>query len=275
VTTGAASRTALVTGAARGIGAAVAGRLSKDGLAIAVVDVNECDATVESIRAAGGSAEQYRCDVRDFEAVGSAVAAIEARQGPISVVASVAGIWEGVPFLELDPDSWHRLLDVNLTGSFHVCRHAAAAMVSHGGGSIVCVASNAAYLAWYGGAHYTASKAGLVGLVKAMAFELGPRGIRVNAVAPGTVRTPASEVDLADPDVEAIQVAACPIGRIGVPADIAEAVAYLADADRAAWVTGTTLLVDGGFGTHGEGAHFASGTSTVPSAMLEAPVEGN
>jgi 3-oxoacyl-[acyl-carrier protein] reductase len=138
------ARTALVTGAARGIGAAVAERLSQDGLVVAALDVNDCDATVESVRRGGGSAEQYRCDVRDWQAVASTVAEIERRQGPIGVVASVAGIWEGIAFLELDPQSWHRLLDVNLTGSFNVCRQAAASMAERGSGSIVCVASNAA-----------------------------------------------------------------------------------------------------------------------------------
>lgn len=255
---------ALVTGAAQGMGAAVAARLAQDGFAIAAVDVKSCDTTLRALRVAGGLAKGYVCDVQDWAAVGLMCQTIEDQQGPIAAVASVAGVWEGVPFLELDPTTWSRVVDVNLTGSFNVCRHTAEHMAARKSGAIVCVASNAAYMAWLGGAHYSASKAGLVGLVRAMALELGPLGIRVNAIAPGTVRTPANEDDLADPEVGTAQARACPLGRVGTPDDIADAVSFLTDNKRASWVTGITMLVDGGFGTHGEGADFASASSTVP-----------
>lgn len=253
---------ALVTGAARGIGAEVARRLSREH-AIAALDVRDADATVEDIGAGGGEAVGYRCDVRAWRQVAATVDEIEASQGPIAVVASVAGVWEHVPFLELDPDAWHRLLDVNLVGTFNVCRLGAAPMARRRRGAIVCIASNAAFLAWVGGAHYSASKAGIVGLVKGMALELGPLGIRANAICPGTVRTPATEAELADPAAEAEQVRACPVGRLGLPSDIAEAVAFLADPERASWVSGEALLVDGGFGTHGEGAGFGVASDSV------------
>lgn len=254
---------ALVTGAARGMGASIARRLSHDGFSIAALDVASSSATVEAVGQAGSAAVEYRCDVRDWDAVGQAVDDVEARQGPIAVLASVAGVWEAVPFLELDPESWRRVVDVNLTGSFYVARAVAQKMVARRSGSIVCVASTAAFMAWEGGSHYSASKAGLVGLVKAMALELGPHGIRVNSVCPGTVRTPANDDELDIPGVEAAQAATSPLGRIGAAGDIAEAVAFLADRTRAAWITGASLLVDGGYVTHGEGAGFGAHSSSV------------
>lgn len=254
---------AVVTGAARGMGAEVARRLSRDGLTIAALDVRSCDETVASIVDAGGRASGYVCDIRDWDALRETVDAIERDDGPIEVTAAVAGVYQTVPFLELDPGSWAALLDVNLLGTFHTCRLTAERMAARRRGAIVCIASNAAYLAWDASTHYTVSKAGIVGLVKGMALELGRHGIRANAVCPGTVRTPASEAELADPDVEREQVAACPIGRIGVPGDIAEAVAFLADPVRASWITGEALLVDGGYGTHGEGATFGGRTDST------------
>lgn len=251
---------ALVSGAAQGIGADVARRLAHEGYAIAALDVRPADETVAAI---GDAAVAYPCDVRDWDAVGGVVERVEREQGSIEAVASVAGVWEHVPFLDLEPPTWHRVLDVNLEGTFHVCRHAARRMAGRGRGAIVCIASNAAYLAWEGGAHYSASKAAIIGLVKGMALELGPHGIRANAVCPGTVRTPATLPELADPVSEAVQVRACPVGRIGEPSDIAEAVAFLLDGARAAWISGEALLVDGGFGTHGEGASFGVASNSV------------
>ena len=113
---------AFVTGARQGMGAEIAGRLARDGYAIAALDVLPCDDVVGEIEAAGGSVVAYRADVRSWQEVAGVVEAVESRQGPIEVLASVVGVWESVPFLELTPETWHRILDVNLEGSFNVCR---------------------------------------------------------------------------------------------------------------------------------------------------------
>ena len=257
------ARVAMVSGGARGIGAAAATRLAEDGYQVAVADLRPGHETVESINAAGGQARAYELDVRDWDAVSSTVAAVEHDLGPIEVLASVVGIWEYVPFLEMNPVSWHRILDVNLEGTFNITRLVAERMATRKRGAIVCVSSNAAQMAWVGGSHYSASKAGILGLVRGMAMELGPHGIRVNAVCPGTVLTPANEVELADAAAYEVQRQACPVGRIGQPSDIAEAIAFLGDSSRASWITGETMIVDGGFGTHGTGAEFGVGTDST------------
>ena len=253
-------RVALVTGAARGMGAHVAQRLARDGYELAVADVRTCDETVAAVTAAGGQATGYECDISDWEAV-----TIERDQGPLHAVAQVAGVYRNVPFLELDPASWGLLMDVNVDGCFHVTRHAARPMAERGTGSVVLISSTASWLVWDTSAHYTVSKAAIDGLVKGAAYELGPRGVRVNSVAPGTIRTPSTEGELALPGVEAAEAAACPLRRVGETSDIAEAVAFLSDPERAAWVTGHTLVVDGGYSTHGEGSSFGQHVDTIPA----------
>jgi NAD(P)-dependent dehydrogenase (short-subunit alcohol dehydrogenase family) len=254
-----------VTGAARGMGADVAGRLAQDGYELAVADVRSCDKTVAAIASAGGVARGYECDIADWDAVGALVDAIERDQGPLHAVAQVAGVYRNVDFLDLDPSSWRLLMDVNVDGSFHVTRHAARPMAERGAGSIVLISSTAAWLAWDTAAHYTVSKAAIDGLVKGAAYELGPQGVRVNSVAPGTIRTPSTEGELAMPGVEAAEAGACPLRRVGETSDIAEAVAFLTDPERASWVTGHTLVVDGGYSTHGEGSSFGQHVDTIPA----------
>ena len=141
-------RVALVTGAARGMGAHVAERLARDGYELAVADVRSCDETAATIGAAGGRATGYECDISDWDAVGELVEAIERDQGPLHAVAQVAGVYRNVPFLELDPAGWGLLMDVNVDGSFHVTRHAARPMAERGRGSIVLISSTASWLVW-------------------------------------------------------------------------------------------------------------------------------
>lgn len=256
----AGKRVALVTGAARGMGAQVALRLAQDGYELAVADVRSCEATAEAI----GAAVPYQCDIRDWSAVEALVAAVERDQGPIHAAVQVAGVYRNVDFLELDPAAWRLVLDVNVDGTFNVCRLAAAPMAARGSGSIVLISSTASWLVWDESAHYTTSKAAIDGLVKGAAYELGSRGVRVNSVAPGTVRTPATAGELSLPGVEDAEAGACPLGRVGETDDVAEAVAFLCDPVRAAWVTGHTLVVDGGYSTHGQGSSFGQHVDTIP-----------
>jgi NAD(P)-dependent dehydrogenase (short-subunit alcohol dehydrogenase family) len=264
------ARVALVTGAGRGMGAHVARRLTQDGYELAVADVRSCDETVESIEAEGGRARGYRCDVADWDAVGELVERVESEQGPIHAVAQVAGVYRNVPFLDLDPESWRLVMRVNVDGCFHVTRQAGRRMAERGAGSVVLISSTASWLVWDTAAHYTVSKAAIDGLVKGAAYELGPHGVRVNSVAPGTIRTPATEGELALPGVEAAEAGACPLRRVGETSDVAEAVAFLSDPIRAAWVTGHTMVVDGGYSTHGEGSSFGQHVDTIPAASGEA-----
>lgn len=255
--------TALITGAARGMGAEIAEVLAQDGFAVAVCDIRGCEPVAESIRDGGGSARAYDCDIRDWEQVSEVVSAVERDLGPLRACVQVAGVYRVVPFLELEPGSWRQVLDVNVDGTFNVCRLAAARLVANGGGSIVAISSTAATLSWDNSTHYSTSKAAINGLVRSMAYELGTHGVRANAVAPGTIRTPATAAELATDGVERSEASACPIGRVGESADIAQAVRFLCDETRSAWITGQVLVVDGGYTTHGQGSDFGSTVDTT------------
>jgi NAD(P)-dependent dehydrogenase (short-subunit alcohol dehydrogenase family) len=256
-------RVALITGASRGMGASIASRLAEDGFDVALADVRDCEAAAQAVRDLGREAHGYRCDIADWRAVGDLVASAEADLGPLEAAVQVAGIYRNVPFLELDPRSWHELIDVNVDGTFNVVRHAAAAMAPRRSGSIVVISSTASWLVWDESTHYTTSKAAIVGLMRGAAYELGAHGIRVNAIAPGTIRTPATVDELALPGVEETEARACPMGRVGETSDIAEAAAFLCDPRRSAWITGHQLVVDGGYSTHGEGSSFGRYVDTT------------
>jgi NAD(P)-dependent dehydrogenase (short-subunit alcohol dehydrogenase family) len=257
-------KVALVTGGSRGMGAEVARQLASDGYAVAVADVRDCGEAVAAIREAGGTAAAYECDNRSWEQVQRLVETVERELGPLHVAAQVAGIYDTVPSLEQTHESWRRLLDVNVDGTFHVVRLAAEPMARRGTGAIVCIASTASWLAWDQSTHYLASKAAVKGLVTGAAYELGRFGVRVNAVAPGTIRTPATVGELGRPGVEEAEARATALGRIGEVTDIAQAVSFLADNQRAGWITGQTVVVDGGYSTHGENAGFGQYTDSVP-----------
>ncbi|MBD0282121.1 MAG: SDR family oxidoreductase [Thermoleophilaceae bacterium] len=256
-------RVALVTGASRGMGAHVARRLGEDGFSVALADVRDCEEAARAVRDLGREARAFSCDIADWDAVGELVESVGAELGPLEATVQVAGIYRIVPFLEMDPRSWRELMDVNLDGTFNVVRHAAAEMAPRGSGSIVVISSTASWLAWDDSTHYTTSKAAIVGLMRGAAYELGRYGVRVNAVAPGTIRTPGTAEELAMPGVEASEARACPLGRVGETADVAEAVAFLCDARRSAWITGHQLVVDGGYSTHGEASGFGQHTDTT------------
>ncbi|MGW0824557.1 SDR family NAD(P)-dependent oxidoreductase [Streptomyces sp. NPDC002845] len=235
----------LITGAARGIGAATARRLAEEGGRVLVTDVDlaAAEKTATELRGQGLTAEAYGCDVADRDAVEAAVAHAVDAFGSLDVLVNNAfGCTPDEPLFEDTPDEvWARDLDLTLTSAFRCRRAALPHLVSSGRGAIVNIGSVNG-LQDFGNHAYSAAKAGLVSLTRTLAGDAAPRGVRVNLVAPGTVRTPGWAGHEARLDALG---EIYPLGRVGEPEDIAAAVAFLASRD-AAWITGTTLRVDGG-----------------------------
>ncbi|WP_309059633.1 SDR family NAD(P)-dependent oxidoreductase [Streptomyces sp.] len=235
----------LITGAARGIGAATARRFAEEGARVLVADVDpaEAERTASALRERGLGAEAAACDVADRASVEAAVAhAVDAFGSLDVLVNNAAHCTPDAPRFEDEPDEeWARDLDVTLTGAYRCCRAALPHLAASGRGAIVGIGSVNG-LQDFGNHAYSAAKAGLVSLTRTLAGHAAPRGVRVNLVAPGTVRTRAWEGR--DADLEAAR-RLYPLGRVGEPEDIAAAVAFLASRD-ASWITGTTLVVDGG-----------------------------
>jgi NAD(P)-dependent dehydrogenase (short-subunit alcohol dehydrogenase family) len=239
---------AVVTGSARGIGRRVALTLAGRGYRIAANDLKPPDGTREELKATGAEALSLPGDVSDEESVRRMVEAVMGRFGRVDVLVNNAG----VSFITSAEDTtladWNRTLSVNLTGPFLTCREFGRAMLGQGSGSIVNVSSVAGLLGVADRAAYNASKHGLIGLTRTLAAEWGGRGVRVNAVCPGWVKTEMDEEDQAgggytDADIEG----RVPMGRFASPEDIANAVAFLADPEGSAFVNGHTLSVDGGW----------------------------
>jgi glucose 1-dehydrogenase len=235
---------AIVTGAGSGMGRATAIRLASDGYRVVVADI-------EPGRAAGIAAEigeaalPFAADVSRSAAVDALVAACLRHFGRIDVMVANAGVPHGAPFLELGEATWERVLAVNLKGVFLCGQAAARAMVAAGRpGAIVNVASTYAEVTEGEAAAYSASKGGVRMLTKSMALELGPHGIRVNAVGPGWIRTGMNPLD--DPAQVAQLEPTIPLQRVGLPEDVADVIAFLAS-DDARYVSGQTLFVDGGW----------------------------
>jgi meso-butanediol dehydrogenase / (S,S)-butanediol dehydrogenase / diacetyl reductase len=244
-------KTAVVTGAGSGIGRAVADRLVAEGGMVAALDVSHdaLSTAVEVINSAEGDgrgrASAFECDVTSESSVGAAFAALVEELGAPKVVCNVAGVGGFYHTAEMTLEQWHRILSVNLTGPFLVCRAALPHLLEHGG-SIVNVASNTALMGQSYSAAYCASKAGLLGFSKALAAEYLTRGIRVNVVAPGGVDTPLIGA-FALPegaDVKELEKMMTPLG-FSTPAEIAASIAFVAS-DESSYTTGAVLSVDGG-----------------------------
>ncbi|MEV6123396.1 SDR family NAD(P)-dependent oxidoreductase [Streptomyces sp. NPDC052077] len=235
----------LITGAARGIGAATARRLAEEGAGVLVTDVDPpaAERTAAGLRERGLNAEAFPCDVADRASVEAAVdRAVDAFGGLDVLVNNAYSCSQDASLFEDDADeTWARDLDITLTGAYRCSRAALPHLAASGRGAIVSIGSVNG-IQDFGNHAYSAAKAGLASLTRTLAGHGGPRGVRANLVAPGTVRTTAWEGR--DADLEALRPR-YPLGRIGEPEDIAAAVAFLASRD-AAWVTGTTLVVDGG-----------------------------
>lgn len=241
---------ALVSGAADGIGFAIATTFAAAGYRVGMLDIanDRLAAAVARLADDGATVAGEVVDVSDVDAVATAVGALTERWGPPTAVVSNAGIAPYGELLDMTQERWRRVVDVNLTGTFAVTTAAARAMVSAGvPGSICCVASGAAFLARAGAGPYCATKAAVVMHAKVLALELGPHGIRANAVAPGFIDhgERAGLGRFASPEYVATNRATVPLARTGIAQDVADAVSYLAS-PQAAFINGAVLSVDGG-----------------------------
>jgi NAD(P)-dependent dehydrogenase (short-subunit alcohol dehydrogenase family) len=242
-------KVALVTGAGRGIGRAIAVRLAAEGAAVAALDLDgaSAEATAEGLRGAGARALGLQGDVTDEAALARAVEATERELGPIDVLVNNAALALKGNLEQTAPADWDREVNVTLRAPYLAARAVLPGMVARGRGAIVNVGSVNALLA-LGNPAYSAAKAGLLSLTQAIATEYGPRGIRANMVSPGTVVTEAPTWRVRqqkDPEVFTKLARWYPVGRVGRPEDIAAAVAFLA-ANEAGFVNGANLVVDGG-----------------------------
>jgi NAD(P)-dependent dehydrogenase (short-subunit alcohol dehydrogenase family) len=237
----------LVTGSGQGIGRATAERFAAEGAKVCVLD---CDAarveeTVQALASGGGGVEGITGDISRRLDVRRAVERCVDRFGGLDVLIANAGITDVQPLLEIDDASWQRILDVNLTGTFLCTQEAARVMARSGGGAIVVTASTNAFWVEANLAAYNASKGGVVALVRTAALDLARFGIRVNAVEPGVVRTRLASFVTEDPVAAADYLKRIPLDRFAEPADVADAVLFLASKE-AAYITGQTLVLDGG-----------------------------
>ena len=235
---------ALVTGASRGIGRAIALALAAEGAAVAVNYASSADAAeavVKEIVDAGGEAIAVGANVGDFDAVTDMFAAVMEKWGRIDVLVNNAGITRDTLILRMKPQDWQSVIDLNLSGVFWCTKAATKIMMKQRSGRIINITSVVGISGNAGQANYSAAKAGVIGLTKSTARELAARGITVNAVAPGFIETKMT----ADLNAEPI-LAQIPLGRMGQPEEIAGAVRFLAADPAAAYITGQVLNVDGG-----------------------------
>jgi 3-oxoacyl-[acyl-carrier protein] reductase len=245
-------RTAIVTGAARGIGAETARRLARDGLSVAVTDLrqDECDAVAETIVSTGGTAFPLVLDVTDEAAVSESVAAIAETLGPPTVLVNNAGITRDNLLFRMSADDWDQVMDVHLRGAFLMARAVQSHMTQQRWGRIVNISSLSA-LGNRGQANYSAAKSGLIGFTKTLAMELGKFGVTVNVIGPGFIETDmtiatAERMRMSWEELRERWVAEIPVNRIGLPEDIANAVSFFAGED-AGFVSGQVLYVAGGY----------------------------
>lgn len=238
----------IVTGGGNGMGRATALRFAREGAAVVVADIESDSAArvAQEIRAEGGRALDVFVDVSVRESVAAMVARTVAEYGRVDILCAIAGIAGAIPFLEISDEKWDRMLAVNLKGVFLCGQEVARQMIKQGtGGKIVNMSSTNGLVGEAEFAHYNAAKFGVVGLTMTMAIELAPYNITVNAVCPGLIRTRLTDDFLANPEFAAEYRKKIPLGRFGMPDEVAGAFLFLAS-DDASFITGTTLVVDGG-----------------------------
>lgn len=249
-------KTVIVTGGAGGIGGATCRRFASEGAKVAVFDMNleAAQKVADAIKAAGGQAAAFQCDITSREQVDAAVAGTEAQLGPVDVLVNNAGWDVFKPFVKTNPGEWAKLIDINLTGALHMLHAVLPGMAERKSGHIVNVASDAARGGSSGEAVYSACKGGLVALSKTLAREHARHGINVNVVCPGPTDTAllAGVAEGARDPAKLIEAfkSAIPMGRLGQPDDLASAIAFFGS-DDAAFITGQVISVSGGLTMHG------------------------
>lgn len=239
-------KTAIVTGASRGIGRAVALKLAEEGAAVVINYNGSADRAEEvknEIEKNGGKAEVMQCNVSDFQACENFIKEVTAKFGRIDILVNNAGITRDGLLMRMSEDDFDAVIDTNLKGTFNCIRFASRQMMKQRSGRIINLSSVSGVLGNAGQANYCASKAGVIGLTKSAARELASRGITVNAIAPGFIHTEMTQV--LPEKVKESSIAQIPLGAFGEPEDIAEAAAFLAS-EKARYITGQVLCVDGG-----------------------------
>ena len=237
-------KTALITGAGRGIGKTIAEKLAKFGSDIALADMNPIsDDVLKEIEENGTRCLAYKLDVTDVDAVDSVVKKIIDETGGIHILVNNAGITQDNLFMRMKPEQWLQVIDVNLNGVFHVTKSVIRSMVKQHTGRIINISSVVGFSGNPGQVNYSSTKSGLIGFTKSLSREVGTRGITVNAVAPGFINTAMTQA-LNESQQQTI-LSQIPLGRMGEADDIANAVAFLAS-EEASYITGTVLHVNGG-----------------------------
>ena len=244
-------KVAIITGARRGMGKSHALELAKAGTKVVVSDISEedCQKVVKEIRKEGEEAIAIKCDVSKKEEVSEMVKRIIEKFGKIDILVNNAGICQFKPFLELTEEEWDRTIDINLKGYFLVAQAVAQEMVKQKSGTIINIASVAMGQVGVGLTnivHYCASKGGIVAMTEAMALELAPFNIRVNAISPGMIETPMINPVKGDSKMMEAMLTRVPMKRVGRPEEISKAVLFLAS-DGSSYMTGSTIVVDGGW----------------------------
>jgi NAD(P)-dependent dehydrogenase (short-subunit alcohol dehydrogenase family) len=243
-------RVAVVTGAASGMGLAIARRLAAGGDRVAVLDLQAEGAlrAAEALREAGGRALGLAADVTDRDTVDAALGKVRAELGPVAIMVTAAGVDAFERFGDITRDSWERILAVNLTGTFHCLQAAVPDMLEAGWGRMVTISSSSAQSGSAHMAHYVAAKAGVIGLTRALALELARHGITVNCIPPGMIDTPmlrGAEKSGAIASLDKLASRMIPVGRIGTAEEVAATCGFLCS-DEAAFITGQVVGVNGG-----------------------------
>jgi NAD(P)-dependent dehydrogenase (short-subunit alcohol dehydrogenase family) len=248
---GLTGKTAMITGGARGIGFAIAELAAQAGADIGIVDILE-ETAKESARkiadSTGRKAFAYGADLTDAKAAGAVTDKMQADLGRVDVLFNCVGIGPNTNVLDIPPEEWAQVMNVNVNAQFYINQAVAKKMAAQGGGSIVAIGSNSGFIVDrpQPQAHYNASKAAVHQMVKSMAIELAPKNIRVNAVAPGYVITEMTKRGMSNPEWLDIWVDATPMGRLGKPEEIANVMLFLGS-DASSYMTGSIVLVDGGY----------------------------